>query len=102
MWHENVGCSCPVAGCDYSTGDYDNVVVAALLTAHTAGAHSVNQPVPQLRRSPKVDRAILVDNPMEESWNAFKQSWDIFVQVNGVSLADQSVQLFSCCDSLEG
>ena len=45
---------CPVAGCDYSTGDFDNVVVAALLTAHTAGAHSVNQP----RRSPKVDRPI--------------------------------------------
>ena len=90
---------CPVAGCDYKTGDFDNVVVAALLTTHAAGAHSAVQRVQPVRRPPKVDRPILVDNLTEESWNAFKQSWDIFVQVNDVYLADQTVQLFSCCDS---
>ena len=46
---------CPVVGCDYSTGDVDNVDVAALLNAHTVGAHMSSQPVKE-RQPPKVER----------------------------------------------
>ena len=68
---------CPVVGCDYSTGDVDSVVVAALLNAHTVGAHTSSQPVKQ-RQPPKVERPQLSDAIDEESWNAFKQDWTMF------------------------
>ena len=89
---------CPVVGCDYSTGDVDSVVVAALLNAHTVGAHTSSQPVKQ-RQPPKVERPQLSDAIDEESWNAFKQDWTMFTRANEVSAVDQPIQLFSCCDS---
>ena len=47
---------CPVDGCQYSTGDVDSVVVAALLNAHTVGAHTASQSTRQQRQPPKVER----------------------------------------------
>ena len=95
---------CPVEGCQYSTGDSTEAVAIALLNAHVAGTHSNNarpvaaQQMMQPRRTPKIDRPPLKDNISEETWNAFSQSWNIFVQGNGVDAADQAVQLYSCCD----
>ena len=95
---------CPVEGCQYSTGDSTEAVAIALLNAHVAGTHSNNarpvaaQQMMQPRRTPKIDRPPLKDNISEETWNAFLQSWNIFVQGNGVDAADQAVQLYSCCD----
>ena len=89
---------CPIEGCTYTTGEFDNVVVAALLTAHTAGVHSGGgQPVHQ--HSPKVDRPVLADGITEEGWNAFQQSWNIFVRAYNVPDDDKPMQLFSCCDA---
>ena len=90
---------CPVAECTYQTGDVDNVVVAVLLDAHTAGAHSSILPIQQHRRPPKVDRPLLNDTIGEEAWNAFQQDWTMFIRANDVVIEDQSIQLFSCCDT---
>ena len=76
-----------------------DLVAAALLNAHTAGTHSTtNAPQPLERRTPKVDRPILKDNISEETWNAFFQSWGIFVRANDIQDAEKTVQLYSCCD----
>ena len=88
---------CPVAGCTYNTGDFDNAVAAALLMAHTAGDHSAGSV--QQRRPPKVDRPQLADDINEEAWNAFQYSWTMFVQANGIADADKAVQLYSCCST---
>ena len=90
---------CPVDGCQYSTGDVDSVVVAALLNAHTVGAHTASQSTRQQRQPPKVERPQLQDSIDEESWNAFKQDWTMFTRANAISSEDQSIQLFSCCDA---
>ena len=90
---------CPVNGCDYRTGGVDIAIVAALLNAHTAGAHSLNQPIRQHRQPPKVDRTHITDTIGEEVRNAFKQDWTMFTRANGIAVADQPIQLFSCCDS---
>ena len=74
----------PVIGCDYSTGDVDSVVVAALLNAHTVGAHTSSQPARQQRQPPKVDRPQLSDALDEESWIAFKQDWAMFTRANNI------------------
>ena len=62
----------------------------------------VHAPQPLLQQmqcqAPKVDRPTLCDNIGQEQWNSFKKGWDMFVQANGVSEADQAVQLFACCD----
>ena len=34
---------CPVDGCEYSAGDFDSVIVAALLNAHSVGAYTPSQ-----------------------------------------------------------
>ena len=96
---------CPCDGCEYETADMSEAVTVALLNAHTAGTH--NAPVAgntqQRRRTPKVDRPVLKDNMTEESWNAFLQSWNIFVRGNDVEDAELTVQLYSACDmSLKG
>ena len=80
---------CPVQNCEYSTGEQDNAVAAALLMAHTAGSHNNNAVLQTHRpRMPKVDRPKLTDNIGEEVWNAFRQSWDIFVRANEVNVDD--------------
>ena len=61
---------CPVDGCEYSTGDVDSVVVAALLNAHTVGAHTSSQSTKQQRQPPKVERPQLQHCIKEESLNA--------------------------------
>ena len=83
---------CPFDGCTYNT------VAAALLMAHTAGSHNSSQGT-QRCRPPKVDRPRLVDTIGEETWNSFKQDWEMFIRANDVEVADQSIQLFSCCDT---
>ena len=75
---------CPVDGCQYSTGDVDSVVVAALLNAHTVGAHTASQSTRQQRQPPKVERPQLQDSIDEESWNAFKQDWTMFTRANAI------------------
>ena len=91
-----VNISCP--HCDYSTGEYTEAVALEVFRAHQT-AHANAAPGAQSRRTPKVDRPPLKDNITEETWNAFIQSWEIFVKGNGVTTdADLAVQLYSCCD----
>ena len=87
---------CPVPDCGYSTGEMETAIVAALLVAH-ASVHTVHASFPS-RRPPKVDRPRLTDNIDDVGWNAFRQDWETFVRANNVADADQSIQLFSCCD----
>ena len=89
---------CPVVGCDYSTGDVDSVVVAALLNARTVGAHTSSQPEKQ-RQFTKVERPQLSDDIDEKSWNAFKEDWRMFIRANKVAAVNQPIKLFSCCAS---
>ena len=94
MATRSIKCPC----CDYETGDGSDLIISALLNAHVAGSHNAAQPAQPQRRPPKVNRPVLKDNISEETWNAFVQSWDIFVQGNGISVAEQTVQLYSSCD----
>ena len=87
---------CPIDGCAYRTGDHSAAIVAALLSAHTTGAHTA-APNANARRAPKVDRPELSDGTDEEVWNTFLQSWAIFVRANQVAAGDLAVQLYSCC-----
>ena len=92
----NVKCPC----CEYETGESaDSIIAVALLNAHVAGTHSNSSPS-QARRAPKVDRPTLKDNVTEETWNAVIQSWEIFVRGNGIETNDQTVQLYTCCDTV--
>ena len=50
-------------------------------------------------RPPKVDPPMLTDNIEEEQWHSSIKEWDMLVQVNSRSAADQVVQLFACCDT---
>ena len=90
-----VNVACPIEGCNYETGDYPASIVAALLSAHTAGAHTTAPTT--TRRPPKVDRPELSDGTDEEAWNTFVQSWTIFVKANHVEDDELAVQLYSCC-----
>ena len=95
-----VNVTCPNDGCGYETGDVADLIAAALLNAHTAGSHAQNNvglPV-QPRRTPKIDRPVLKDNITEEMWNAFAQSWTIFLQGNDIPEAEKTLQLYSACD----
>ena len=87
---------CPIDGCQFETGDYSEAICLAIFNAHQLGAHTA--PPQQSSRVPKVDRPPLNDNISEETWNAFLQSWEIFVRGNNVSENDKTVQLYSCCD----
>ena len=95
MASRSIKCPC----CAYETGDGSDLVITALLNAHVAGTHTQNVAQPaQQRRPPRVERPVLKDNITEETWNAFVQSWEIFVQGNGIPVAEQTVQLYSACD----
>ena len=45
-----------------------------------------------------MERPVLTDQVSEEHWNGLLKAWSMFVMANGVSTADQPVQLFACCD----
>ena len=94
-----VNVPCPIAGCNYETGDYPATIVAALLSAHTAGTHVAGAAIAHQPKPPKVDRPELTDGIDEETWNAFHQSLKIFIQANRIQNADLAVQLYSCCKS---
>ena len=90
--------ACPVPACTYRTGAHTPEISAALLLGHiTVHQSAASQAAPQ-RRPPKVDRPRLTDSLEEVGWNAFLQDWETFVRANGISAADQAIQLFSCCD----
>ena len=93
-----VAIKCPC--CEFLTPDLSDVLAAAGLNTHVVVDHANNHVVAQAqpRRTPKVDRPLLKDNISEETWNAFKQSWDIFVRGNDVAVVDRTVQLYSSCD----
>ena len=88
---------CPVPDCTYSTGEMETAIAAALMVAH-ASVHTVHASAPLQRRPPKVDRPRLTDNIDDVGWNAFLQDWETFIRANNVADADQSIQLFACCD----
>ena len=90
---------CSGASCDYQTGEYDPAVAVALLNNHTAAVHASHTRPSELRpHAPRVERPVLTDQISEEHWNGFLKAWSMFVMANGVSTADQPVQLFACCD----
>ena len=85
------------AGCKFETGEFEDAsIVIALLNNHTTVSHSM---LPCAKKGPKVDRPILSDNLTEEKWNGFLQGWKLFTEANSVSIEDQPVQLFACCDT---
>ena len=92
----NESIRCPADGCEYETGVHAASIVAALLNAHTAAAHTHQHGAPATRQ-PKVERPSLADDLEEEQWNVFEQSWNIFVRANRVSDENKAVQLYSCC-----
>ena len=71
--------ACPIADCDYSTGDVDPAVAAALLTVHNnihVGAAAPHHTAKQ--KAPKLSRPSISSESSEETWNAFKARWTLF------------------------
>ena len=93
----NLACPCG----QFQSGDTNATSAAALLNAHVAIEHAAPAPQPQpvqQRRTPRVERPPLTDNITEETWNAFDQSWAVYLKANNVPEDDKTVQLYSCCD----
>ena len=61
--------------------------MAALLNAHTVGAHTSSQPARQQRQPPKVDRPQLSDAIDEERKNAFNRVYAVWkVRENSIKI----------------
>ena len=89
---------CPRIGCDYSTGEQEAVIAAALLNAHSTvhtgpGGGGGNTRAPPVER-PKVTSAC----PLAE-WEVFKSRWRSFKLATNI-VGDKKVhQLLGCLDS---
>ena len=95
--------ACPIADCEYATGDVDPVIAAAaLLTVHNNIHIGAAAPHHAKQKAPKLSRPSISSESTEETWNAFKARWDLFKR--GTQLTPQEVtqQLFQCCDNILG
>ena len=83
-----VNVECPIAGCDYETGDLDAAIVAALLTTHghthAAGAAAKVEKV----RRPSIKAA-----GSSEEWEYFLSRWTEYCDATKVGGKDKVIQL---------
>jgi len=95
--------ACPIVDCDYSTGDVDPAVAAALLIVHNnthVGAAAPQHTAKQ--KAPKLSRPSISSESSEETWNAFKARWTLFKRGTQLTPHDVTQQLFQCCDETFG
>jgi hypothetical protein len=88
-----VNVQCPIADCDYETGDLDAAIVAALLTTHghthAAGAAAKVEKV----RRPSIKAA-----GSSEEWEYFLSRWTEYCDATKVGGKDKVIQLLECCE----
>ena len=89
---------CPVATCNYSTGDVEPATAAALLILHNHDHTAAPVATNNKQRAPKLERPRITRGSSEEAWDAFTTRWIMFKR--GTTLtADEKVQhLFQCCE----
>ena len=85
---------CPITGCEYATDDLDAVIVAALITAHSA-EHARAAPAAS---TDKIKRPTISAGGTSSDWAYFETRWYEYVKATRLSGADTSVQLLECCD----
>ena len=86
---------CPIQGCTYITPDQDAVIVAALITAHSA-AHTQGQSV--AAKAERVKRPTISAAGSSEDWEYFKSRWQEYVIATKVTGNEKAIQLLECCD----
>ena len=86
---------CPIEGCEYTTGDFDAAIVAALLTTHSS-VHT-NAPVTTAKIE-KVKRPTISACGTSEEWTYFQSRWTEYVDATKISGKDMVIQLLECCD----
>lgn len=87
---------CPIPGCTYKTPELDNVVVAALITAHSM-THS-NKSDASVARVEKVKRPSISLAGTTEDCLYFKERWAEYVVATKISGKELSIQLLDCCE----
>ena len=85
--------ACPIQGCTYATPDLDNVVIAALITAH-ATSHSMAGTA----KAEKVKRPSISSAGTAEEWRYFESRWDEYKEATKISSRELILQLLECCD----
>ena len=85
---------CPVEGCDYVTDDLDAVIVAALITAHSA-EHARAAPAAPTDR---IKRPAIAAGGTSADWSYFTTRWREYVKATRLKGADIAIQLLECCD----
>ena len=83
---------CPVTGCNYTTPDMGDAVVAALLQGHFTehGASPV--------KAEKVKRPSLKAAGTTEDWEYFLTRWTDYVEATKVTGRNKIMQLLECCE----
>ena len=93
-----ISLSCPRQDCDYVTGEFEAVVSAALLTAHSTVHSASSQPRSNVR-PPPVDRPKLSRDIPKADWLIFKSRWKSFKTATNISNEKIVHQLLGCLDS---
>ena len=97
--------TCPINGCDYSTGNVSEAVAIALLTTHAISHSAPPQPVvnvPAPVRGPKLDRPKVDVGISMEEWNMFERHWNVFKSGSGINDVSAAPQLFQCTSTTLG
>ena len=91
--------TCPIADCGYTTPDLDPVIVAALLTTHSAvHANARSADHTASAKVEKVRRPVISSGSSSEDWSYFSSRWNDYVQATKVAGYDRIIQLLECCD----
>ncbi len=98
---------CPYPECTYETEDVTDALAAVLLSAHSAGKHTV-QPQATVTTQPqaptttarveKVRRPTVTAAGSSEDMAYFLTRWQDYVEVTKIEGKDLIIQLLECCD----
>ena len=90
--------SCPRDGCTYETGEFEAVIAAALLTAHST-EHGSSGSSSSSARPPPVERPKLSAACPKADWEIFKSRWRSFKVATNIARDKLVHQLLGCLDS---
>ena len=101
--------TCPIEGCEYSTGEHSEAVAIAYLNAHMY-AHQQPRQAPALAtpsqpgnvirgNGPKLDRPRIEAGVSMEDWIMFKRRWKIYKEGSNIPDSQASHHLFQCADT---
>lgn len=86
---------CPIEGCEYTTPDVSDAIVAALITAHSL-QHSAPQGSSAVPME-KVKRPTISPAGTSEEWSYFLTRWQEYVRATKMNADDVVIQLLECC-----